>query len=75
VLHAPLTDEEVAAVLGEERRKDSVSKRRGELVEQGLAEPCRHPRTGDILKHRTERGSMAICWRATTEGVERAVDD
>lgn len=71
-LYGPQSDDDLAVKLGEVERRDSVGKRRQELVAEGLA--CPAMRDGKQLRHRTTRGSSAFCWDATAEGRRRAVE-
>lgn len=73
VLHAPASDEQLADALGETERRDSVSKRRQELVEAGLAQHARHHITREHLYTRTRRGGRTIQWEATFTGREEAL--
>lgn len=74
VLHAPASDEQLALVLGEGDRKDSVAKRRGELVDAGLAVHARDHLTRAHLYTTTRRGSRAIQWEATHAGRQEALE-
>jgi hypothetical protein len=74
ILHGPVTDDGVAVVLDEEKRRDSVSKRRSELHGLGLVVEAR---LGDGRLHRrkTSRGSSAQCWVSTMKGREMGLND
>lgn len=65
--YGAMSDEEIAGVLAEQDRKDSVSKRRSELRDAGLVED-----TGE--RTRTRRGSSTIVWALSQEGRRVAFD-
>lgn len=67
LVYGDQTDEELAKVLGEEKRKASVGKRRQELCDAELAQVAKDAE-GRIITRPTDLGGNARRWRLTMQG-------
>jgi hypothetical protein len=66
-----LTDFELAAVTGVQQT--SIGKRRKELVDLGLVASVLDPTTGKPATRPSPSGSPSMVWRATADGISRAL--
>ena len=66
-----LTDFELADVTGVQQT--SIGKRRKELVDHGLVESVLDPATGKPATRPSPTGSPSMVWRATADGISRAI--
>jgi hypothetical protein len=66
-----LTDFELAAVTGVQQT--SIGKRRKELVDLGLVASVLDPAAGKPATRPSPSGSPSMVWRATADGISRAL--